>query len=933
MKAILCTMMCVVLSANGKTAQGNSGAMKTTVAKVSPGLIASAVEHFKAGRDSLGAETSILLYDLDNEGNKEWLVKAGDGFLRAGLNDKAKKAFELYLVKHASRQVIAKLAAVEFAQKNYAKVVDLARQIPALVESLEALTMIVAESQFALGAFDEVLSLLPAAKLTKNRRGLELAAKSSEKMGDFRTALSSYEKLEPLAVAAHRQEISLTIATLYEKMGQKAKAVKAYEKYIIEYPQDLVSYERLSKMYMTDCLWRQAEALLEKAAAMPGAAPKLDRMLGQCLAAQANRGAAVNQYRQYLAKVPSDSAAWCELGSVYFDQEHYADAIEALKKSVAMMPKSNDCLTMLGESYMKNGDSRSAIGPLERSRQLVKSDIRVLSRLAECYRASGDRKKLFAVVKDWAMFDPKNGSAQNELAEMDIKDQKWRDAISALEISLVIDSTSAKAHLLFAKACEKTNNENGRIGHLKKAYQYEPDNADVLYELGALYAGRSQLSAARPLLAKAVSVDPMHANAQYEYGLLLRNSGERDAAYEHFNTAVQLEPFNTSFLVQFAQTAHMIGKKDVAFDYIKTALSRDSTSFELLQWAGIMYKEDGDVELARTLLLKAVVRNSSCASCYKYLADIYYDNGEYDLAVKFFNQSLSIGSYSEAASVGLGNALIMSGDFERAKMMYEKIFAGNTKGEETLYRLVSVYLRTGMLEKAKSLFAQYSAGRKSGWIQLALGEISEAQGSFSEALIAFTVAATLMPENPLAHSGAGRINLAKKEYDKAIEDFGRALGNAPHNVDFLIGMGKAYEAMGQLSAAFDLYAEVARKAPRQPDVFGLMGHVLSLQQLHDQAITVFRRGLELTPKNASLSYGLGRELRAMLQFNDAIEAFKKSVKTRDNEKQFFIAYKDIGDIYYYDLKNPEKAKDFYKKYMKFGGKDETVVSFVNAPRK
>jgi len=71
----------------------------------------------------------------------------------------------------------------------------------------------------------------------------------------------------------------------------------------------------------------------------------------------------------------------------------------------------------------------------------------------------------------------------------------------------------------------------------------------------------------------------------------------------------------------------------------------------------------------------------------------------------------------------------------------------------------------------------------------------------------------------------------------------------------------------------------------------------------------------------------------MLQFNDAIEAFKKSVKTRDNEKQFFIAYKDIGDIYYYDLKNPEKAKDFYKKYMKFGGKDETVVSFVNAPRK
>ena len=182
-------------------------------------------------------------------------------------------------------------------------------------------------------------------------------------------------------------------------------------------------------------------------------------------------------------------------------------------------------------------------------------------------------------------------------------------------------------------------------------------------------------------------------------------------------------------------------------------------------------------------------------------------------------------------------------------------------------------------------------------------------------------------------AGAGRVNLANKEYDRAIEDFGRALGNAPHNADFLLGMGKAYEGINQLTAAFDLYAEVARKAPKHPDVFGLMGRVLSLEQLHDQAIKVFKRGIELNPKNASLCYGLGRELRVMMQFNEAIEVFRKSVRNKDDEKQFYAAYKDIGDIYYYDLKNPEKAKDFYKKYMKFGGKDETVVSLVNSAKK
>jgi tetratricopeptide (TPR) repeat protein len=148
-------------------------------------------------------------------------------------------------------------------------------------------------------------------------------------------------------------------------------------------------------------------------------------------------------------------------------------------------------------------------------------------------------------------------------------------------------------------------------------------------------------------------------------------------------------------------------------------------------------------------------------------------------------------------------------------------------------------------------------------------------------------------------------------------------------VDFLLGMGQAYEGIKQFPAAFELYAEVARKAPRQPDVFGLMGWVLSRQELHDQAVSAFKRGLELNPKNGALAYGLGRELRVMLQFDDAIASLKKSVKSRNDEKRFFSAYKDIGDIYFYDLKNPDKARDWYKKYIKSGGKDETIVSLVN----
>lgn len=928
-----CMIVCMSAIASGKSRSARVGSsMQATVDKVAAALMQTEGEEIRAGHDSAAGEACSQLYDLDNNANLEWLVKAGDAFARAGKNDRARMMYERYLDKKSSvppPQVIAKLAAVEHARQNFARVVDLVKQIPQIVSSQEAMVTIAAESYYAVGAYDEVLSLLPAIKLRKNRRGLELAALSSEKMGDFKTALSFYEKLLPASSVAKRQELSFGVAVLLEKMGERDKARKAYEANIAEYPMDLRSYERLSRMYMTDCQWRQAQVLLEKALTLPDARPYMARMLGQCLAAQANRLAAVNQYRQYLALVPSDSAAWCELGSVYFEQEHYSDAIEVLKKSVALMPKNAECLTLLGECFARSGDMRAAVGPLEQSRLLAKSDIRVLSQLAECYKALNEPKKLMSVMKDWTVFDPRNSQAQCQLAQMYATEGKWRDVIFTAENALNVDSTNAVAHLLYAQACEKTGNDNGRYSHLRKAFRYAPDNAEVLYELGAYYSGRNQTVAARPLLAKAIAVDQMHAGAHFEYARLLKAGGEKDSAYWHFNTAAQLDPFNITYLVQFAQAAYYMGKRDVAFDYIKKALSRDSTQFEVLQWAGIMYKDAGYADTAKSLLLKAIVRNARCASCEMYLADIYYDNGEYELAVKFYTQSLSIGSYSEAASVKLGNALIMSGDFERARMMYEKIFSTNTKSEEVLYRLCSIYLRVGNIDKAKALFAQYAGTRTGGWTHLTRGEIAEAENRTADALVSFTVASTLMPENPLAHGGVGRIELMKREYDKAVESFGRALGNAPHNVDFLIGTGKAYEGIGQFSAAFDLYAEVARRAPRQPDVFGHMGRVLGLQQLHDQAIATFRRGLELNPKNAELAYGLGHELRAMMQFSDAIEAYKKSVRTRNDEKRFFSAYKDIGDIYFYDLKNPEKARDYYKKYMKSGGKDEAVVSMVN----
>jgi tetratricopeptide (TPR) repeat protein len=267
---------------------------------------------------------------------------------------------------------------------------------------------------------------------------------------------------------------------------------------------------------------------------------------------------------------------------------------------------------------------------------------------------------------------------------------------------------------------------------------------------------------------------------------------------------------------------------------------------------------------------------------------------------------------------------MLSGDLDRALMMFEKVFSENPRGEEALYRLCSIYIRMDSLDNAKALFTRNEGGRKSAWLRLAEGEIAEAEGRPFNALTSYTTAAMLMPENPLAHAGAGRINLLNKQFDNAAENFGNALARDAHNVDFMLGMGKAYEGMGKSQAAFDLYTEVAKKTPRNPEIFYVMGRALSKQKQHDKAVATLLHGIEINPKYTALYFGLGHEYRAVGKAKEAVEAFKKCVSNKSDEKRYVDAYKNIGNNYYSDIKDQGRAKEFFNKFIKAGGKDAKV---------
>ena len=534
--------------------------------------------------------------------------------------EKQKRLYDKFLEQgFSSRIVSSELSAIEFLNKNYKRVIELQKDF-AENASLES-SLMLAQSYCATGQFDEALPCCARvlAKSPQNRTALELCALANEKLGDDKKALLIQEKLMALpgGNTQWRRDQAFHAGQLYENQNQKDNAVRAYEKNISDYPDDIRNYERAASICMADRNWKRAEGLLENAVKLTHATPSLHKMLAQSFAAQGNRINAIAQYKQYLSMAPQDSTAWNELGTVLFEQEHYAEAREVLQKATTLMPHNFMCFSMLGSCCMKIGTLSDAIVPLEKAHAINRSDIPVIANLAQCYRSIEDKRKQVAVLLEWVSAEPQNVKVLKECGDLLLVDQRTREAVTMLESACSLDSTDASVHLLLAKGYDKLGKAGAVLAHLEKAVAYDSTNADIQYEMGRFFNVRKQFSRAQPYLQKAIALDSLHAAAHYEYSCLLRAQKNFSWAFKNAQAAAQCEPYNTTYLMQQVQTAYLCGKKDYAFGIIQSLYAKDRSSLEIMQWAGLLYKECGSVDSAKRILEKAVSMNSSCASCSK----------------------------------------------------------------------------------------------------------------------------------------------------------------------------------------------------------------------------------------------------------------------------------------------------------------------------
>jgi eukaryotic-like serine/threonine-protein kinase len=226
----------------------------------------------------------------------------------------------------------------------------------------------------------------------------------------------------------------------------------------------------------------------------------------------------------------------------------------------------------------------------------------------------------------------------------------------------------------------------------------------------------------------------------------------------------------------------------------------------------------------------------------------------------------------------LDNVKAAIGFFEQALQKdpgFARAYAGISDGSLRMYRATR---ENSWAEKALSA-AQQARRLDDKLVEahLSLGSVYQATGKVSEAIAELTQAAELTPNSDDVFRRLGRAYLASGRGDEAIENYKKAVAVNPYYWVSYSAMGAAYMQLGAYSSAVESLKKVIELEPNNVSGHNDLGAAYLLMGRFDESAAELRIALKLQPIPQTYT-NLGVAYAYAGKHSDAIPMFEKAVE-------------------------------------------------------
>ncbi len=235
-------------------------------------------------------------------------------------------------------------------------------------------------------------------------------------------------------------------------------------------------------------------------------------------------------------------------------------------------------------------------------------------------------------LAEYTSTNAKSWRALYQLGYVEFRLHKFKESVSLLSRSLLIDEQFAYSHKILAFDLNILGRSDLAVGELRRAIALDPNSFECHYELGRILYDRGSYLESVNELRRAMALDPSAVKVYHNLGLAYAAIGEQSKAVENFETALRLNnkqtPRSAWPLIDYGTYFNLQGEFARARDMLKESLTiseRWDQAFDELFKA---YRGLGQTNLAMDSLKRAIALNPSKAEYHYALARLYSQSNE-----------------------------------------------------------------------------------------------------------------------------------------------------------------------------------------------------------------------------------------------------------------------------------------------------------------
>ena len=187
---------------------------------------------------------------------------------------------------------------------------------------------------------------------------------------------------------------------------------------------------------------------------------------------------------------------------------------------------------------------------------------------------------------------------------------------------------------------------------------------------------------------------------------------------------------------------------------------------------------------------------------------------------------------------------------------------------------------------------------------------------------------TIISQQARSFFDSGIVYIQKKEYDKAIVDFTKAIEISPRYALAYANRGTAYsyKSYKDKEKAIADYTKAIEIDPTYAAIYNNRGSVYYIRRKYDTAITDYSKAIEIDPKYALAYVNRARAYYFKKEYDKAIADYTKIIEINPKSA---AAYYDRGNLFYFQKKFYDKAIADYTKAIEINP-NNALVYFMRA---